>query len=163
MVGCENHILYWSVTGRVSHETAIPGLFIKHFLVSAIVFGFNVYKWDGFLGRGLSLDGLSFSLRFTLCPCISFRQEQFWVKMFEMIRWPHLSKEGCSYPLNVVSTGSVSPLGILANVIPIWFQGNSCFPGIRDFLVVTPSYPSLTATPLFNFLTLYTFPISFPT
>ena len=30
-----------------------------------------------------SLDGLSFSLCFTLCPCVSFRQEQFWVKNFE--------------------------------------------------------------------------------
>ena len=31
---------------------------------------------------GQSLNGLSFSLHF--CPCISFRQEQFWVKSFGM-------------------------------------------------------------------------------
>jgi hypothetical protein len=45
----------------------------KYFLASAIVARFGVCMWDGFPG------GLSFSLWSTLCPCISFRQEQFWV------------------------------------------------------------------------------------
>ena len=40
-----------------------------------------------------SLDGLSFSICSTLCSCISFRQEQFWVKNFEMGGWPHPSTE----------------------------------------------------------------------
>jgi hypothetical protein len=31
---------------------------------------------------GHSLDALSFSLCSTLCPSISFRQEQFWIKNF---------------------------------------------------------------------------------
>jgi hypothetical protein len=31
---------------------------------------------------GKSLDGLSFSLCFTLCRCISFRPKQFWVSFF---------------------------------------------------------------------------------
>jgi hypothetical protein len=40
---------------------------------------------------GQSLDGLSYSLCSILCPCISFRQEQFWVNIFEMGGWPHPS------------------------------------------------------------------------
>ena len=37
---------------------------------------------------GQSLDGLSFSLCSTLCPCISFRQEQFWVKFLKRVGSP---------------------------------------------------------------------------
>jgi hypothetical protein len=60
----------------------------KHFLVSAIVTRFGVCIWmDPLVGQ--SLDDLSFSLCSTLCPCISFRQEQFWVKNLEMSGWPH--------------------------------------------------------------------------
>jgi hypothetical protein len=36
---------------------------------------------------GQSLNGLLFSLCSTACPCISFRQEQFCVKIFEIGRW----------------------------------------------------------------------------
>ena len=43
---------------------------------------------------GQSLDGLSFSLCSTLSPCISFRQNQFWVKNFEMGGWPYPSTRG---------------------------------------------------------------------
>jgi hypothetical protein len=53
----------------------------KHFLASTIVSGFGVCMWDG-PQVGQTLDGLSFRLCSTLCPCISFRQEQFWVKIF---------------------------------------------------------------------------------
>jgi hypothetical protein len=38
-----------------------------------------------------SLDGLSFRFCPILYPCISFRLEQFWVKIFEMAGWPHPS------------------------------------------------------------------------
>ena len=38
-----------------------------------------------------SLDGLSFSLWSTLCPCNTYRQDQFWVKFFEKDGWPNLS------------------------------------------------------------------------
>jgi hypothetical protein len=44
------------------------------------------------------------------CPCISFRQEQFWVKISEMGRYPHPSTSCCVYLLEVVSIGSISPL-----------------------------------------------------
>jgi hypothetical protein len=49
----------------------------KHFLASAIV---SVHGMDPQVGQ--SLDGISFSLCSTLYHCISFRQEQFWVKIF---------------------------------------------------------------------------------
>jgi hypothetical protein len=44
---------------------------------------------------GQSLDGLSFSLCSTLCLCISFRQEQFRVKIFEKDGWSYPSNRGC--------------------------------------------------------------------
>jgi hypothetical protein len=44
----------------------------KYFLASTIVSGFGLCMWDGSPG-GQSLDGLSFSLCSTLCPCISFK------------------------------------------------------------------------------------------
>jgi hypothetical protein len=68
---------------------------------------------------GQSSDGLSFSPSSIFCPCFSFGQEQFWIKIFEMIGWSHLSTGGCAYLLEVVTAGSISPLlHILAKVIP---------------------------------------------
>jgi hypothetical protein len=80
---------------------------------------------------GWSLDGLSFSLCCIFCPCIFFRQEQFWVKYFKMGGWPHPSTTGHVYLLDLVSLGSVSSLlGVLVNVIPL---GASHIPGVWDF------------------------------
>ena len=68
---------------------------------------------------GQSQVGPSFSLCSIFCPCSSFGQEHFWVINFEMGEWPHPSTGGHAYLLEVVSTGSISPLlGILANGIP---------------------------------------------
>ena len=90
----------------------------KHFLASTLVSGFGVCIWVV-----QSLDGLSLSLCSTLCPCISFRQENFWVKMFDMGGWSNLSTGGSVYALDMVSTYSLSPLlGISANVISVVFQ-----------------------------------------
>ena len=51
---------------------------------------------------------------------LSFGQEQFWVKNFEMAGCPHPSTGSHAYLLEMVSTGSISPLlGILAKAIPI--------------------------------------------
>ena len=36
--------------------------------------------------------------------CISFRQGQFWVKIFEMGVWPHPSTRGHVYLLEVISS-----------------------------------------------------------
>jgi hypothetical protein len=69
---------------------------------------------------GQSLDGLSFSLCSNFGSCISFRQEQSRVKIFEMGVWSYLSTGDRAYLLEVISTGTISPLfGISASVIPI--------------------------------------------
>jgi hypothetical protein len=83
MVGCQHTHLYWPESGKASLEKLCQAHVSKHFLASAIVSGFGVSMWDE-MGGGQSLDGLSFSLCYTLCPCISFKQEQFLVKFLEM-------------------------------------------------------------------------------
>jgi hypothetical protein len=61
------------------------------------------------------LDGLSVSLCFISCPCLSFGQEQFWLKYFEMGGGRILQLGAMS-----IYTGCISPLlGILAKVIPV--------------------------------------------
>ena len=91
---------------------------------------------DPNLGR--SLDGFpSVSAPF-FCPCVSFRQEQFWVKIFEIGGWPHSSTGGHVYLLEVVSSNSISQLlDILSNVIPIGFW-EPLIPDIWGFLVIPP-------------------------
>jgi hypothetical protein len=65
-----------------------------------------------------SLDGLSFNLCSTFCPCVFFRQEKFGLRDYEMSGWPHPSTGGHAYILEIVSSGSISPLlDIKANVI----------------------------------------------
>ena len=55
----------------------------KLFLASAMVSGFGVCKWDGYLGGGVSGWPFLQSLLHSL-SLISFRQEQFCVNIFEM-------------------------------------------------------------------------------
>jgi hypothetical protein len=106
---------------------------------------------------GQSLDSLSFILCSTLCPCISFRQEQFWVKILEMVGWPHPSIEGhllirslqVLYPLCWVFQLMSSPLpngSLLLSCLQGLFDGYSQF------------HVSHCYTPPFNFPTLYTSP-----
>jgi hypothetical protein len=64
----------------------------KHFLASAIESGFSGCIWDG--SPGETVLEWPFHRCSTLCPCISFREEQFWVKSFEMSMWPHPSTGG---------------------------------------------------------------------
>jgi hypothetical protein len=60
----------------------------KHFLASTIVSGFGVCMWDGSPGGAVS--GWPFlQFQFHFCPCCFSRQEKFWIKNFEMDRWPH--------------------------------------------------------------------------
>ena len=80
--------------------------------------GFGVYRWDGSLGgavSGLPLHQslLHFlSLHFLLTGTILIN--------IEISGWPHPSTRGRAYPLDMVSTDSLSPLlGILANVFPV--------------------------------------------
>ena len=44
------------------------------------------YRMDPQVGQ--SLDGLSFSLGSTICLCISFRQEQIWIKILRTVDGP---------------------------------------------------------------------------
>jgi hypothetical protein len=62
----------------------------KHLSPTIVSLGLvSVYGMD--LHVGQLLDGHFFSLFSRLCPNISFRQEQFWVKNMEMSGWPHPS------------------------------------------------------------------------
>jgi hypothetical protein len=104
-----------------------------------------------------SLDGLPFRLCSTLCPCISFKQGQFCVNIFEMGGWSHPSTRGAMPNHWIWSLQVFSPfLGISDTVIPTgpgsfllsWHLGLSN--GYSQF-------PTLYCyTPLFNFLTLCT-------
>jgi hypothetical protein len=53
----------------------------KYLLGSVIVSQVAAYRMDPQVRQ--SLDGLSFSLCSILCPCISFRQEHFWITIFD--------------------------------------------------------------------------------
>jgi hypothetical protein len=96
MVGCEHPHLYWSGSTRASQETAIPGSCQQVLLgIHKMWMCLGLVSADGMDPQvGQSLYGLSFSLCSILCPCISFRQEQFWVKIFEMSGWSHPSIVG---------------------------------------------------------------------
>jgi len=92
----------------------------KCFLASAILSGFGVCRSDGSLGEAVSVP--------FFCLCLSFGQEHFWVKNFEISGWPYPSTGVCAFLLKVVSTGSPSPLlGISANVIPVGFWETLAF------------------------------------
>jgi hypothetical protein len=70
-------------------------------------------KWGGLWVAFLSVSAPYF------CPCISFRQEQFWVKIFEMSGHPHASTRDHVYLLEVISSASISSLLVIsAKVIP---------------------------------------------
>jgi hypothetical protein len=58
---------------------------------------------------GQSLDGLSFRFCSKFCPCLSFGQEYFWFKNFEMGVWLHPSTKVHAYLTEVVFTGSIFP------------------------------------------------------
>jgi hypothetical protein len=60
-----------------------------------------------------SLYGLSSTL-LQFCPCISFEQEQFWVKNFEMDVWLHPSNRGYVYLLEVASLLNLHIVGHFA-------------------------------------------------
>jgi hypothetical protein len=82
-----------------------------------------------------SLDGLSFNLCSMFCLFLSFGQEHFWVKIFEMPGWPHVSTGGRVYLLEVVSRGCISLYWVLQ--LKSYLEA-SCFPGVWNFLVGTP-------------------------
>jgi hypothetical protein len=107
----------------------------KCFLESAIVSGFGVSKWVGSLGGAISRWPF-FSLCSSLCSCISFRQEQSLVKIFEMGGWSHHSTGGHAYPLNMISFFCWG-FQTIGNLLLLWNLG--CSSGY-------PSSPSPTTT-----------------
>jgi len=62
----------------------------KHIISSSTLSCFGVYGWDRLLRQ--SLDGLSFSLCSSFCPCIFFRQKQFRIKNFDTCFGIHIYK-----------------------------------------------------------------------
>ena len=97
-----------------------------------------------------SLDSFSFSLCSALCHCISFRQEQFWVKILRCVGGPITQLS----VMPMVSMGSIPPfLCITANFIPV----GSCDPLISltsgTFLWLSPLLQHHSYIHPFNFLT----------
>ena len=103
---------------------------------------------------GQSLDGFSFSLCSTLCPCISFRQEQFWVKILRVMDSPIL-QPGAMPNLWIWSLQVLPPLcGVLQLMSSLWGPGRLL---LSWHLGLSGCYPQFLIphcyTPLFNFLT----------
>jgi hypothetical protein len=75
--------LYWSGSGKAFQGTAIPGSSQQALLgIGKCVGLVSVYGMDPQVEQ--SLDGLPFHLCYTFCPCISYIQQQFRVKIFEI-------------------------------------------------------------------------------
>jgi hypothetical protein len=79
-------------------------------MASAIVQEVGVCKWDGSLGGAVSGCPLLQS-PFHFFLFLSFTQEHFWVKNFEICGWPHPTTRSSAYLLNVVFTGCISLVG----------------------------------------------------
>jgi hypothetical protein len=85
------------------------------------------------------------------------------LKFWRWVGGPISQPGGHAYPLDMVSTGSPSPLwGISANVIPMRFWEALASLASETFWLL-PQFPTPHCyTPLFNFLTLCTSPPSTP-
>ena len=98
------------------------------------------------------------SLCSTFCPCISFRQEQFWIKILEMSGWPPSFNQGpCPTSGYGLYRFSLPFGGHFSYCHPCWVLKASCLPGIWNSLVVTPSSP----TPLLHMSTQFPNPLYF--
>jgi hypothetical protein len=85
-------------------------------MTSIIVSGFGVYAGDGSSVLGRSLGGLSFSLCPIFVPAFPLDRNNSGLKILKI----GASTGDRVYPLEVISSSSISPLlGISANVIPI--------------------------------------------
>jgi len=119
MVGCKYLHLSLSVTGIASLRTAI----VSFCLHTRYGLSNSVRIWCAHTGcipcwPGYLVPFFQSPLHF--CPCISFRQKQFWIKKFEEGGWSLASSGGHVYLLDVVSSSSISPLlGISDNTIAV--------------------------------------------
>ena len=132
-------------------------------MASVIVLGFGAYSWDGFhvvpVPRWSFLQSL-----FHFCPCISFRQEQFWVGvpipplgvLSDYWRWslqvPYPHCWAFLLRSTIVSPGCLphpSPLGISKGSPTPYCLSSSIFPFIPLALWVShlssliPDYPPI--------------------
>ena len=109
------------------------------------------------------LNGISFSLCSTLCSCISFRQEQFWVNIFEIGERNHSSTRDHISPLDIVQV--ISPLCRVFQLVSCSLGSGSLF--LSWHLGLSGSYTHFPNShcyiSLFNFLTLSTSPLAPPT
>jgi hypothetical protein len=75
--------------------------------------------WTPEDGRSL-LDGLYFRQCSILCLHLSFRQENFWLKILRWMAGPIPQTETHAYLLEVISIDIISPLpGVLTKVIAV--------------------------------------------
>ena len=74
---CLSQVLVEPLRGQPCQATICT-----HNMASVTVSGFGLCTWDGFQ-VGLVTESPFFQSLLHFCPCISFRQEQFWVKKFE--------------------------------------------------------------------------------
>ena len=118
MVGCKYLHLSQSAAGRASQRTAMPGSCLQaHQSISNCI---RVWcpsmRWiPSWTGHWMAFP--SVSLHF--CSCSSFRQEQFWIKNSKSWWVAPSCTGGPVYLLEVVSSGSISPLfGISVEVTP---------------------------------------------
>ena len=154
--------LPWSVPGSTCQGTATPGSCQQASLGNGNSFRFGVCRHDGSPGGAVPRWPFLQSLfHFFFCPYSSFGQEHFWVKNLEMGGYPHPLTGGRAYLVEVVSTGSISPLlRISAKVITFgpWepltslasgacsgypqFLITHCYTFLFDFLASCTSFPS---------------------
>jgi hypothetical protein len=95
------------------------------------------------------LDGLSFSLCSTLCPCISFNQDQFWLKFWRQVGGPIPQRGGGGIGEGIPNPWILSPQvlwGISANVIPMGSWEALAFLASGTFWLL----PSVTHPPLLH-------------
>jgi hypothetical protein len=118
MVDCEYLHLYWLDAGRTSQGTDIPGSSQQALLGITNRWRFSVCIWVGFISRADSWVSVPSVFVPVFLPVFSF-----WVKNFEMSRWPRPSTGYSTYLLERVSTGCISPvLGISAEVLTVGSQ-----------------------------------------
>jgi hypothetical protein len=105
MASCRYLYLSQSAADRASQRTAILGscLQAQHSITN------SARVWC--LSMGWLVPGQPFLQSLLhFCPWISFRHEQFSSKTLMVGWWPHSSTGGPVYVLEVVSSGSISPL-----------------------------------------------------
>lgn len=76
-------------------------------------------RWDGSLGGTVSVWPFLQTLLHSFCLHFLLTEE-FWITIFEVSGWAYLPTRDCTYPLDMVSTVSLSILlGMSANFLPV--------------------------------------------